>query len=691
MRNLYQPSSHQDHQFQQQFVPNYAQNNSYQHSLTDMSLNESCISNYSQQSAPSAHQYQLQQQTQSPKQLIKHFNQMNSSQTKVQSNLNDFNQHSNASNNKFRPVVTINNSNTLNYMSRSNAGANTNSNTTNNSYLISPSASSVSLSMSSSTSSPYTFSNSQLQSLMSQQEPIKHKLHKLSSASSISSSSSVSFPNNNNTSATFLDSYQNHQSLMNDFSSENKMPPPPPSSIPPPPPDSSIYANVNSNPRPSIHRPQPPPQSNPKLPKSSIPINLHNSIVSSTSTSPNPSSSSSSSSASSPVLKANAKIANDEQNERFFESNTLYKKELKQKQRDFIKESSSLISNKSPVQLAIVNQASSVRVPNSPQQAQPLTQLVINNELDAQNSLNESSTSNRASFGAEKKLVQTLPSNISPSIVSQSQHSSSNKVLNIFTNLLNRNKSSTSNQESPAGSKLSTGAENYLNVKNLKRATSSTHFSKVKSSPTNNSDSVNSKLFNPASIFNGNKAKPSSTSTSQDNQKITNLGLMKTSNKYRRSYDDVSKLAVLNETPQQQMVKSQFKNSYIKEENLVASGNQDSIINLDSNRYENTAFSTKNNGLIFMPSPKSRSPSPKQIVVAHQPKYRGSLLLLEPSSEARTTFDNSNYAVMSSSLSQPKASPNYEMINENRNETESGKFFLFYFISLSVGDRVKSN
>jgi hypothetical protein len=164
---------------------------------------------------------------------------------------------------------------------------------------------------------------------MSQQEPIKHKLHKLSSASSISSSSSVSFPNNS--SATFADSYQNHHSLMNDFSSENKMPPPPPSSIPPPPPpDSSIYANVNTSCRPSMHRPQP--QSNPKLPKSSIPINLHNSIVSSSaSTSPNPSSSSSSSSASSPVLKASAKIANDEQNERFFESNTLYKKELKQK------------------------------------------------------------------------------------------------------------------------------------------------------------------------------------------------------------------------------------------------------------------------------------------------------------------------------------------------------------------------
>jgi hypothetical protein len=178
-------------------------------------------------------------------------------------------------------------------------------------------------------------------------------------------------------------------------------------------------------------------------------------------------------------------------------------------------------------------------------------------------------------------------------------------------------------------------------------------------------------------------------SASQDSQKMASLGLMKTSNKYRRSYDDVSKLAVLNETPQQQMAKAQFRNSYIKEENLAASGNQESIISLDSNRYENTAFSTKNNGLIFMPSPKSRSPSPKQIAVAHQPKYRGSLLL-EPSAEARTTFDNSNYAVMSSSLSQAKASPNYEIINENRNETESGKFFYFYFILSSLlGDRVK--
>ena len=168
-------------------------------------------------------------------------------------------------------------------------------------------------------------------------------------------------------------------------------------------------------------------------------------------------------------------------------------------------------------------------------------------------------------------------------------------MLNLFSNLLNRNKSANQTLEGESVENADNQASNYLNLKNLKRATSSTHFAKSKSklaapsSPTINTDHNKSnensaKFLNPTSLFslNSRQTKPDN---SEAKKSKTNSHLTIKPNKYRRSFDDVSTLLGLSVLPS---------------------------ANANNTKFENTAFSTKNNGLIFIPSSTSRNLSPEQ-------------------------------------------------------------------------------
>ncbi len=169
---------------------------------------------------------------------------------------------------------------------------------------------------------------------------------------------------------------------------------------------------------------------------------------------------------------------NDEQNERFFDSNTLYKKELKKKQHDLL--NTSRTSNIQPTEALL-------------------------------NSLKE-------------------PLNKSPHMANSSSTplQSSNKMLNLFTNLINRSRSSNSHQNmnqsfetqsSPPPqlpppldcSSISTDNNTYSNLKHLKRATSSTHLKKpqpgVKTIIQQNETTTNKAAFSTANLFGGRLSK----------------------------------------------------------------------------------------------------------------------------------------------------------------------------------------
>ncbi|CAF0761485.1 unnamed protein product [Brachionus calyciflorus] len=298
------------------------------------------------------------------------------------------------------------------------------------------------------------------------------KAHKLSSSSSISSTSSISFLNS---------------TLSNNSESENNVRP------------SSILKNN----------------------KFSSPL-----VVSSSS------SSSSTSSSPSPVLK---NIQDQQQNDRFFDSNTLYKKELKQKQRDIL--STSITSKNNSISYpSEQNSPQKVLTPQAQLQLQKLQQSIMKHEIERQISqIIDDENSHNLSRNSEKR--STLPHNLT------SPTSSNNKVLNLFTNLLNRNK----NEQNV----------NYSNLKNLKRATSSGQFSKSKLNETTNS-----------------------TSPTSNESKTSLSSLFNNTNKIRRSLDDVARLN-------------------------LPDNNNDTFISLDNKRFENTAFSTKNNGLIFLPQKDS--------------------------------------------------------------------------------------
>ncbi|RMZ98158.1 hypothetical protein BpHYR1_046242 [Brachionus plicatilis] len=249
-------------------------------------------------------------------------------------------------------------------------------------------------------------------------------------------------------------------------------------------------------------------------------------------------SSSSSSASPSPV----AKSVHEHQNERFFDSNTLYKRELKQKQRDILSTSVSSACSKSGAEL------SPQKTPHAQLQLQKLQQSLLKHELERQICELSQSHIESSQFGDEQ-LAQglsrdqkrsTLPHNLNS--LSHSPTSNNNKVLNLFTNLLNRNKSE----------------PNYLSVKNLKRATSSTHFAKSKTADSTSPKSTESKS-SLGSLFKLNKSEPSGP-------------------KMRRSLDDVGRL----HNPDK------------------PDGQSDTFISLDNKKYHNTAFSSKNNGLIFL-------------------------------------------------------------------------------------------
>ena len=242
------------------------------------------------------------------------------------------------------------------------------------------------------------------------------------------------------------------------------------------------------------------------------------------------SSSNSSSSSSSPVPRN----MHEHQNERFFDSNTLYKKELKQKQRDILSTSISSTGKSS------VENVSPQKTPQCQLQLKKLQQSLMKHEMERQISQMSQShiqpsnllDDNSAGNLSRDEKRSTLPHNLNS--INQSP-TSNNKVFNLFNNLLNRNKLE----------------PNYLSIKNLKRATSSTQFTKSSSSKSAESNG---------------EAKNCSLKSEQTS------GF-----KMRRSFDDVARVS-----PEYGC-------------------HGDTFISLDNKKYQNTAFSTKNNGLIFLP------------------------------------------------------------------------------------------
>jgi len=182
-------------------------------------------------------------------------------------------------------------------------------------------------------------------------------------------------------------------------------------------------------------------------------------------------------------------VHNDEQNERFFESNTLYKKELKKKQHDILNTSRTTNAQTPDQHQALLN---SVKEP------------------------------------LKKPYLGHSPSNQQPTTPQ-----SSNKMLNLFTNLISRSRSSTSQahqsfetqpppplpppplQDTFADTNCSDN-NTYSNLKYLKRATSSTHLKKPQQRAGQHSVqpvmqqtgvSVNKTAFSTANLFNGRLSK----------------------------------------------------------------------------------------------------------------------------------------------------------------------------------------
>lgn len=174
---------------------------------------------------------------------------------------------------------------------------------------------------------------------------------------------------------------------------------------------------------------------------------------------------------------------------------------------------------------------------------------------------------------------------------------SSSKVFNLFTNFLSRTKSNNDEHsiniamsQQQISNNPTSATSNYLNLKNLKRASSTSQFSSninkhstdasgksretqdSSSSPTNRSLSK----FSPSNLFTS-KSKSGILNKEGGVESAKPLSVKTENSKYRRSFDDVSSLSI-----------SRF-----------STNNDTSIINkFDAN----TALSTKNNGLIFLPN-----------------------------------------------------------------------------------------
>ena len=327
-------------------------------------------------------------------------------------------------------------------------------------------------------------------------------------------------------------------------------------------------------------------------------------------------------------------------------------------------------------------------------------------------------------------ITLSLPHEIHVDQPRETTVSTSNKMLNLFSNFLHRHHNHNNSAKSEANS-------NYLNIKNLKRATSSTNFggggsikTKVSSPPTfGEASSINKLLFNPATLFSMNNSSSSSkqhnsskqtqppvSHQSQQAQLPPNFSFVKANNKYRRSYDDVSKLSILissdsamPEPPpqqsqqQQQLSKKQknvisptcstkfsFSNKKSSKSQLVqpttaatpalstsnsigggvsstvAENTENIFIDLSNNsKFENTAFSTKNNGLIFLPSPtKCRTPSPPEILPPPPPPLSQQQQTVPPSY-------NDNYEIIEN-LNNNSSNINYDCLLPNESSDLTG-------------------
>lgn len=160
------------------------------------------------------------------------------------------------------------------------------------------------------------------------------------------------------------------------------------------------------------------------------------------------------------------------------------------------------------------------------------------------------------------------------------QTNSGSKVFSLFTNFLSRTKSGNEENSTHLAFKQSSSIGNTANLKNLKRASSSSQFSTNKSqsgllvesgmvcdtslSPSGRSLSI----FNPSSLFAG---KSKSGAINKDMIKPSSSSKL---DRYRCSSDNFSNLS-------------------------IDSDNDTKVINKFD---ENTTLSTKNNGLIFLPT-----------------------------------------------------------------------------------------
>jgi len=347
----------------------------------------------------------------------------------------------------------------------------------------------------------------------------------------------------------------------------------------------------------------------------------------------------------------------------------LYRKELKQKQREIISPTTSSattsLSFANAISTTITNGAlsSSNKNANANVYAENSQINFDQNIYDSTNSLKnqtsrtllkeeESEDRDERFFNKE----ETLPSHSqSPSLQQKplQPQTNSNNVLNLFSSFLNRhshnsktllnqnlsfsNSSNTAMNNNNNNNNASNNNGNYLNIKNLKRATSTNNFgggSKIKVNSNEAPTSTNKAFFNPVALFSSsnnssNNNKNKATEILQSNNTNLAPNLMKTSNnKHRRSYDDFSKLSiqVTDSNPFEQsqistksnvMVVSPRNNAGSKHANssnfikdLNSSETENIFIDLSSNsKFENTAFSTKNNGLIFLPSPTKNQSS----------------------------------------------------------------------------------
>jgi hypothetical protein len=372
-------------------------------------------------------------------------------------------------------------------------------------------------------------------------------------------------------------------------------------------------------------------------------------------------------------------------NARFFDSNTLYRKELKQKQREIISPTtSSAPTSIATTSLSFANAISTTITNGALSSSNKNASVNVcgengqmnfdQNIYDSRTLLKEEESEDRDERFLNKEEILPSPSQSpsqSPSLQSkplQSQPavSTSNKMLNLFSSFLNRhshNSKTLFNHQNLSFSNSSNTAMNnnnnnnngnYLNIKNLKRATSTNNFgggSKIKVHSNEAPTSANKAFFNPVALFssssNNNNNKNKVSEILQSNNENLAPSSMKTSNnKHRRSYDDVSKLSIQvtdSNTFEQSQISTKsnvlvvsprdaisttsklfgnknnnaaskhgnnlnFESTLIKD--LNSSETENIFIDLSSNsKFENTAFSTKNNGLIFLPSPTKNQSS----------------------------------------------------------------------------------